>query len=189
MVFLGLMMLTGWMNNITGYLSGFGTAPSSSESASAGSGNDTGSSSASSSESAPESSSNVSQESTPETSAEEPTPAPDFTLTDQFGETHTLSDYKGKTVVLNFGPLGALPCRAEMPEIQELYEEYGYNQNDVIIRALQPPDWDREGSEEEVTSFLSENGYGLSLWLGSRRRKLSHPIWHSSISCTHFYAI
>ena len=27
MVFLGLMMLTGWMNNITGYLSGFGAAP------------------------------------------------------------------------------------------------------------------------------------------------------------------
>ena len=159
MVFLGLMILTGWMNNITGYLSGFGAAPSSSESASAGSGNDTGSSSASSSESASESSSSVSQESTPETSAEEPTPAPDFTLTDQFGETHTLSDYKGKTVFLNFWATWCPPCRAEMPEIQELYEEYGYNENDVIILGAAAPELGQEGSEEEVTSFLSENGY------------------------------
>ena len=41
-----------------------------------------------------------------ETTQEDPDsdiiPAPDFTLVDQYGEEHTLSDYKGKTVFLNF---------------------------------------------------------------------------------------
>ena len=32
-------------------------------------------------------------------------PAPDFTLVDQYGEEHTLSDYEGKTVFLNLGDL------------------------------------------------------------------------------------
>ena len=37
-------------------------------------------------------------------------PAPDFTLTDQFGNVHTLSDYKGKIVFLNFWMTWCPPC-------------------------------------------------------------------------------
>ena len=87
------------------------------------------------------------------------TPAPDFTLNDQYGNTHTLSDYKGKTIFLNFWATWCPPCRAEMPEIQEIYEEYGENASDVIILGIAGPDYGREGSVEEITRFLSENGY------------------------------
>ena len=48
-------------------------------------------------------------------------PAIDFTLYDQYGNEHTLSEYKGKTVFLNFWATWCPPCRNEMPEIQKLY--------------------------------------------------------------------
>ncbi|MFR3752203.1 MAG: peroxiredoxin family protein [Enterocloster sp.] len=40
-------------------------------------------------------------------------PAIDFTLKDQYGNTHSLSDYKGKTIFLNFWAhlVSALPGR------------------------------------------------------------------------------
>ena len=59
-----------------------------------------------------------------ETEAETKIPAIDFTLKDQYGNTHTLSDYKGKTVFLNFWATWCGPCRAEMPDIQKIYETW-----------------------------------------------------------------
>ena len=50
-------------------------------------------------------------------------PAYDFTLTDQYGNTHTLSDYKGKIVMLQFFATWCTYCKAELPSVQELYEE------------------------------------------------------------------
>lgn len=87
-------------------------------------------------------------------------PAIDFTLKDQFGETHTLSDYKGKTVFLNFWATWCPPCKAEMPDIQKIYEEYKEAADDsVVILGIAAPDYGGESSESEITAFLEENGY------------------------------
>ena len=86
-------------------------------------------------------------------------PAPDFTLTDQFGNEHTLSDYQGKTVFLNFWATWCGPCRQEMPDIQAMYEDLGENTGDVVVLALAQPNAGQEGSIEEITAFLEENGY------------------------------
>lgn len=51
-------------------------------------------------------------------------PAPVFTLTDLNGEQHTLSDYDGQVVVLNFWATWCEPCREEMPDLQEVYDTY-----------------------------------------------------------------
>ena len=48
--------------------------------------------------------------------------APDFELTLLSGETVKLSEYRGKTVILNFWATWCPPCRAEMPEMQRFYE-------------------------------------------------------------------
>lgn len=86
--------------------------------------------------------------------------APDFTLTDQNGITHTLSEYRGKTVFLNFWATWCPPCRAEMPDIQALYEEMIEAEDpDLIILAVAFPNHGGETSEEGIREFLENNGY------------------------------
>lgn len=104
----------------------------------------------------------VSEEATEEIPPAEDTSvifAPDFTLLDQYGGTHTLSDYIGKTVFLNFWATWCPPCRAEMPYIQELYAEYGYNEEDVIFLGVAVPNYGSEGDVAYISDFLAENGY------------------------------
>lgn len=48
---------------------------------------------------------------------------PDFTLSDMQGKSHTLSDYKGRVVMLNFWATYCGPCIKEMPSMQRLKEK------------------------------------------------------------------
>ncbi|WP_308857391.1 cytochrome c biogenesis protein CcdA [uncultured Oscillibacter sp.] len=102
----------------------------------------------------------ASQESAASQEEERPSvPAPDFTLTDQFGESHTLSDYQGKIVFLNFWATWCSPCKSEMPDIQALYEAHGGNAEDLVVLGVAQPGVGREGSSEDIADFLAEGGY------------------------------
>ncbi|MCI6275214.1 MAG: redoxin family protein [Clostridium sp.] len=94
--------------------------------------------------------------------------APDFTLYDQYGNKHSLSEYKGKTVFLNFWATWCPPCRGEMPDIEEIYKEYNENREDVIILGVASPDTPREGSKEEIADFLEEKGYTFPVVFGEK---------------------
>ncbi len=62
---------------------------------------------------------------TPEPEPEpEPALAPDFQLPNLEGQTISLSDLKGKPVLLNFWSTRCNPCVAEMPYLQEIYDEW-----------------------------------------------------------------
>lgn len=175
LIFMGVMMFTGWMNGVTGYLSKFGAsapAPSSSQSipASSEAASASGPASAPREKPAAESSPAGTEQASPgengagETAPRENPPAPDFTLTDQFGNTHTLSDYKGKVVFLNFWATWCPPCRMEMPDIQAMYEENGGNAEDLVVLGVASPKTKEnpntaEGTAEEVAQFLADNGY------------------------------
>jgi peroxiredoxin len=50
--------------------------------------------------------------------------APDFTLKDAIGKSATLSDYKGRVVMINFWATWCPPCRQEMPSMELLFQEY-----------------------------------------------------------------
>lgn len=50
--------------------------------------------------------------------------APDFLLKTTRGETIALSDFRGQAVLVNLWATWCPPCRAEMPAIQKLYDEY-----------------------------------------------------------------
>ena len=82
-------------------------------------------------------------------------PAYDFTLTDQYGNTHTLSDYKGKIVMLQFFATWCTYCKAELPSVQELYEELP---DDLVILVVNQPGG-RETDKQGVIDFLDKNGY------------------------------
>ncbi len=159
MLLMGVMTLTGFMNGLTGYLSGFGSADGETakpESAAEADGETVlGSDADADGETVPGSDADINGE----TSSPDTVAAPDFTLTDQNGTTHTLSSYQGKTVFLNFWATWCPPCRSEMPEIQTLYEKYGENQGDLIVLGVAAPDTGQEGSAEHIADFLSENGY------------------------------
>ena len=49
-----------------------------------------------------------------------PTPVPETPFTDPEGGTHSLADYRGKVVLLNFWATWCAPCRKEMPALQRL---------------------------------------------------------------------
>lgn len=167
MMVMGIMMFTGKMNSVTGYLSELSgqqiaqateaestpeVQPETSEAASEASDTQP---EASSAQPDPEESADQTE------AAENQLPAAiDFTLTDQYGNSHTLSDYKGKTVFLNFWATWCPPCRAEMPDIQELYETYDQEGDDaLVILGVASPNIGGEQSEEGVKKFLEDNGY------------------------------
>lgn len=50
--------------------------------------------------------------------------APDFTLNSLDGRAYRLSDLRGQVVLINFWASWCLPCRTEMPDMEEAYQEY-----------------------------------------------------------------
>lgn len=50
--------------------------------------------------------------------------APNFKLPNLDGKSVSLSDFRGKPVLLNFWATWCSPCRDEMPYLQEVYQEW-----------------------------------------------------------------
>ena len=50
--------------------------------------------------------------------------APSFSLRNPDGDKVELSDFKGKVLLLNFWATWCPPCRAEMPEMEQLYQAF-----------------------------------------------------------------
>lgn len=50
--------------------------------------------------------------------------APNWTLSDAKGKTHSLSDYRGKVVVLDFWASWCSKCASLMPQLEKLHQKY-----------------------------------------------------------------
>lgn len=51
-------------------------------------------------------------------------PAPDFSLPELGGGSRSLDDYRGKVVLLHFWATFCAPCRAEIPDLEALWQRY-----------------------------------------------------------------
>lgn len=65
------------------------------------------------------------------------TPAPDFTLPSLEGKAVSLSNFRGKVVLLNFFATWCPPCRAEMPDLEATYKELKSKGLEIVAVDLQ----------------------------------------------------
>ena len=84
-------------------------------------------------------------------------PAPDWTLTDASGNSHTLSEYRGKVVVLDFWATWCGPCIRTMPEIQRLHEKY--LREGLIVLGVNS--WEESNS----SAYMKSQGFTYGLLL------------------------
>ncbi len=83
--------------------------------------------------------------------------APDFKIEDLDGKIHTLNDYRGKILLINFWATWCPPCRAEIPDFIEVYE--AEKNNGLAILGLSVDDL----STNELQTFV-------------RRFKINYPV-------------
>lgn len=79
-------------------------------------------------------------------------PAPLFTFLNVKGKQESLAKYKGKVLVLDFWASWCGPCRAEIPNMKKLYEEYrgkGVEFLSISIDAKKAA-WDKARNEEKM---------------------------------------
>ena len=79
-----------------------------------------------------------------------------FTLKDQNGNTHTLDDYIGKTIILHFYAIDCFACLDELPNIEKLYNDYNQNKDDVIILGIANTS---RNPKKDIKKFLTKNNY------------------------------
>ena len=163
LVLIGTMTYTGWLNNISGYLNQL-SSPSTSQNQSEQNTSSNDTNKQPSNNTAPANSSNTDTSAKEQKEEKEPMPAINFTLNDQYGKKHSLSDYKGKVVFLNFWATWCPPCKMEMPDIEALYKEYGLNKEQVVFLGVANPKSatftnTRETDKKGVIKFLEDNKY------------------------------
>jgi thiol-disulfide isomerase/thioredoxin len=76
--------------------------------------------------------------------------APALKLPDLDGREHTLAEFKGKVVVVNFWATWCEPCRAEMPSMQKLADKFGPDK--LVVLGI-----NYQEGEPRIRRFLAQN--------------------------------
>lgn len=97
------------------------------------------------------------------------TQAPEIHLKDLQGETRKLSDYRGKTVLINFWATWCAPCVAEMPALERLYQKLKNKGFEVVSVSCDSPD-----SIEDLRSFVDKKGISFPVLLDPEIETPSH---------------
>ena len=79
----------------------------------------------------------------------------DWTLMDIEGSPVSFREFKGEVVFLSIWATWCPPCRAEMPNIQHLYEQYGDRVSFVLASQEDP---------ETILRFMEDQGYSMPVY-------------------------
>ncbi len=92
----------------------------------------------------------------------------DFTLKDLKNKSYTLSELRGKIVMVNFWATWCGPCRLEMPDLDRLYSHF--QPQGLVVLSISDED------SFKVASFISPTGYHPPVLLdpGGKVHKLFH---------------
>ena len=99
----------------------------------------------------------------------EPPPLPEPMLVDLDGRSHTLAQWRGKVVVLNFWATWCPPCREEMPAFAALQEEQGSKGLQFVGVAIDDPG--------EVRAYLAKHPVNYPILVGDA----GVPAWADSL--------
>lgn len=84
-------------------------------------------------------------------------PAPQFTLTDLNGKDVSLSDYKGKTVIVDFWATWCGPCLSSFPGMQQAVNKFA---DDKDVKFLFINTWERVDDKiNNASEFIKKNNY------------------------------
>ncbi len=149
---MGISVFTGYLNGITGYLNAPSQQGGKEKEISEQEANE------------PYADSKDKEQASDQNASSDEMAAPIFSGTDQNGVVHRLEDYEGKVIFLNFWATWCGPCNAEIPDVQELYEDYGENKGDVIVLGVvNPRNADNPHAsdigEQELRDFIQNGGY------------------------------
>lgn len=86
--------------------------------------------------------------------------APQFSLTDIFGQKLNLSDYRGKVVLLDFWATWCGPCRMEIPGFIKLQRQYGSQGFQIIGISM-------DDSASPVLKFYKQFGMDYPVAMGN----------------------
>jgi peroxiredoxin len=118
-------------------------------------------------------------------------PAPNFQLRDMNGRTVSLSELRGKVVLLNFWATWCGPCRVEMPAMERLYR--AYDRKDFEILAVST---DAQGvavtrpfQEENKLTFpiLHDSDFRVGLSYGARTLPMTFMVDRQGIVRQHIF--
>lgn len=106
-------------------------------------------------------------------------PAPPFDMQTIDGQRVSLSDYKGRPVWIAFGASWCPPCRAENPDIEEMYQKYGESEGLVILAPFIGEDSGTVSAYVKRTGLTFTTGLDETTQLAANYRIVGIP--------THFF--
>ncbi len=86
--------------------------------------------------------------------------APNFTLKNLKGEDVSLSQFRGRKVILNFWASWCTPCKVEIPHFQAVWDKYSSG-NEIMILTVAGS----QSEEELIRSFISNGNYTFMVCL------------------------
>jgi thiol-disulfide isomerase/thioredoxin len=96
----------------------------------------------------------------------------DFTLKDMHGADVRLSSFKGKVILINFWATWCGPCKAEIPSLVELQDQY---RGDVVILGLSTTD-----TAEQIKPYADEYKMNYPVLITKDREEVQDaygPMW------------
>lgn len=88
-------------------------------------------------------------------------PAKAFSATDIHGNTYSLAELKNKVVVLNFWFVACTPCIKEMPQLNQLVDQYG-KREDIVFLAFSTD------NEALLGKFLAQREFKYEIFAQSK---------------------